>query len=58
MFSFFRQPFFRELFFALVAQWIEHQVAVLRVAGSIPAERTKIGKKLSEFLFSFWLDFF
>ncbi len=25
---------------ALVAQWIEHLVAVQRVVGSIPAERT------------------
>ena len=27
--------------YALVAQWIEHLVAVQRVAGSIPAKRTK-----------------
>lgn len=27
---------------ALVAQWIEHLVAVQGVAGSIPAKRTKI----------------
>lgn len=26
--------------YALVAQWIEHLVAVQRVAGSIPAKRT------------------
>lgn len=28
-------------FYALVAQWIEHLVAVQGVAGSIPAKRTK-----------------
>ncbi len=27
---------------AFVAQWIEHLVAVQRVAGSIPAERTHV----------------
>lgn len=30
---------------ALVAQWIEHQLAELGAAGSIPAERTPSEKK-------------
>ena len=31
--------------FALVAQWIEHQLAELRVVGSSPIERAKFWNK-------------